>query len=545
MANVKFDKKTFEKEIGKIDEEMQEKISLFGTPFESLDEESLEIEVFPNRPDLLSYQGFKRSFLAFLGKKTGFKNYKLKKPEKNYEVKVDSSVKDVRPFTVCAIVKDLKLNEKRIKEIIDIQEKLHATMGRQRKKLAIGIYPLEKISFPINYRAVEPDKIKFHPLDSPREMSGLEILQKHPAGKEFAHLLAGKIKFPIFVDSQNNILSMPPVINSEKTGRVSENTREIFIECSGFDYNILEKALTIIVTNLAEMGGDIYQIKVKDKITPSFKSEKMPLSLDKTNKILGLKINEKTLKKLIEKMGHNYTNGKVEIPPWRTDILHEIDLIEDVAIAYGYDNFEPLIPKVSTIGKENPKEIVKRKISEILTGLELLEVSNYHLTKKEDQFLKMGIQEKEESNFIEVESSKTDYTIMRKDLLHYALKIISENNDSEYPQKIFEMGRAFCTDKNKNIIEEEKLSVATTPGNFTDLKQILDYLFYNLGLEFKVKEPEKDSLPFVEGRAAEIIFEGEKIGVIGEIHPKILKNWKIKMPVSLLEINLEKIFQKF
>ena len=125
------------------------------------------------------------------------------------------------------------------------------------------------------------------------------------------------------------------------------------------------------------------------------------------------------------------------------------------------------------------------------------------------------------------------------------VKIISENNDSEYPQKIFELGRVFYTDKNKNIVEKERLSIAVTPGNFTDLKQVLDYLFYNIGLEFKVKEPEKDSLPFVEGRVAEIIFEGEKIGLMGEVHPKILKNWKIKMPVSALEIDLKKILATF
>ncbi|MBS3084836.1 phenylalanine--tRNA ligase subunit beta [Candidatus Pacearchaeota archaeon] len=468
MANVKFNRAVFEKEIGKLDEKMQERISLFGTPVESLNEETLELEIFPNRPDLLSYQGFKRSFLSFLEEKTGFKNYPFNKPEKDYEVKVDSSVKDVRPFTACAIVRGLKLDDPKIKEIIEIQEKLHATVGRQRKKLAIGVYPLEKISLPINYKALEPDKIKFQPLESQKEMSGLEILQKHPTGKEFAHLLAGKIKFPVFTDSKGEILSMPPIINSEITGRVSLDTKDVFIECSGFDFFVLEKALTIIVTTLADMGGKIYQMKVKDKVTPDFKTETLNLSLEKTNRILGLELDQKNLKKLIEKMGHNYKDGKVEIPPWRMDILHEIDLIEDVAIAYGYENFEPIIPSISTIGGENSREVIKRKISEILAGLGLLEVSNYHLTKKPDQFTKMGVSEKEEFGFIELESSKTEFNIMRKDLTHYLLKILSENVDSEYPQKIFEMGRIFFLDKNKRIAEEERLSIAVTPGNFTD-----------------------------------------------------------------------------
>jgi len=213
MANIKISREQFEKEIGKLDEKMQEKIALFGTPLESINEQEIELEIFPNRPDLLSYHGFKKAFLAFLGKKTGLIEYKLNKPEKDYIVKIDSSVKEIRPFTVCAIVNDLKFDDEKIKEIIDIQEKLHTTIGRKRKKLAIGIYPLEKIKLPITYEALEPDKIKFIPLESTREMSGLEILQRHPTGKDYAHLLKGKTKFPIFKDADNNILSMPPIIN--------------------------------------------------------------------------------------------------------------------------------------------------------------------------------------------------------------------------------------------------------------------------------------------------------------------------------------------
>ena len=243
MALIELNKKQFEEEIGKLDEEMKERIAMFGTPVQDVSEQNnkIQIEVFPNRPDLLSFQGFKRAFRTFLGKDAGLKEYKLNKPEKDYVVTIDSSVKDVRPYTVCAIVKGLKLDDSKIKELIDIQEKLHLTMGRKRKKLAIGIYPLDKIKLPIIFKALEPDKIKFLPLDSDKEQSGLEILQKTAAGKEYAHLLAGKAKFPIFIDAENKILSMPPIINSQVTGRVSEQTRDVFVECSGFDLAVLNK----------------------------------------------------------------------------------------------------------------------------------------------------------------------------------------------------------------------------------------------------------------------------------------------------------------
>ncbi len=545
MAVININKKIFEEEIGKLDEKMQDRIMLFGTPVENITEQEIQLEIFPDRPDMLSYHGFKRAFLGFLEKQTGLKKYTLKKPEKDYIVKIESSVKDIRPYTACAIVKGIELNNEKIKEIIEIQEKLHTTIGRKRKKVAIGIYPLEKIKLPITYKALEPDKIRFIPLESEKEMSGLEILQRHSAGKEYAPLLAGKTKFPIFVDDDKNILSMPPIINSQLTGKITEKTREVFVECSGFDFEVLKKCLNIIITTLSEMGGEVYQMQLsggKNEITPDLKTKKMKISLKNTNKLLGLDITEKQLQKLLEKMGYDYKKTEVEIPAWRADILHEVDLIEDVAIAYGYENFVPEIPKISTIGQEDYKEVIKRKISEILSGLNMIEVSNYHLTVKKDQFDLMGIPEKQEKGFVELEESKTDYTILRKNLTHYLLKNLSENIDSEYPQKIFEIGRVF--ESEREIKEIEKLAGAVIPGNFTEAKQILEYLFRMLDIEIRLDEPTESPTHFIDGRVASINLDNKLIGFIGEIHPKILKNWKIKMPLALFEINLDDVFEK-
>jgi phenylalanyl-tRNA synthetase beta chain len=547
LASVILSKKKFEREVGKLDEKMQDRISLFGTPIEKITDNEVELEIFPNRPDMLSYEGFKRAFLAFLDKKTGLKTYKLNKPEKNYKVTIESSLKNIRPYTVCAIVKGLKFDDEKIKELVEIQEKLHLTLGRKRKKVAIGIYPLEKIKLPITFKALEPDKIKFIPLESDKEMSGLQILQKHPTGREYASLLAGKEKFPIFVDSNNNILSMPPIINSQLTGKITNDTKEVFVECSGFDYPTLKKCLNIIVTILADMEGEIYQMEIlhehrgTKEISPNLETEKMKISIENTNKLLGLELNEKQIKKLLERMGYDYNNKTVEIPAWRVDVLHEVDLIEDIAIAYGYENFVPEIPKISTIGEENPKEIIKRKISEILSGVSLLETSSFHLTMKENQFSKMGNQS-EEGKAILIKESKTDYNLLRNDLSHYMLKIFSENVDSEYPQRIFELGKVFTQEK-EEIKEKENLSIAITPGNFTDLRQILEYLFRMLGKNVKIQEPQEFPLHFIEGRVAEILINDKKAGFIGEIHPKILKNWKLKMPVALLEISLDEVFE--
>ena len=547
MAILTINKKQFEKDIGKLNDEMQNRIALFGTPVEEITNEQIYLEVFPNRPDMLSYQGFKRAFLSFLGKKTGLKTYKLNSPQKDYEVIIDSSVKEVRPYTACAIVTGLSFNDEKIREIVEMQEKLHMTIGRKRKKIAIGIYPLEKIKLPITFKAIEPDQIKFIPLEMERELSGLEILQKHPAGKEYSHLLAGKAKFPVFIDADNKILSMPPIINSSETGRVISETKNVFVECSGFDFETAKYCLNIIVTTLADMGGSICQMNLRYKrkeITPDLTPKKMKISLDNANKVLGLSLKEKEMKNLIEKMGCDYKDGFAEIPAWRIDVLHEIDVIEDIAIAYGYENFFPEIPEISTLGQADKKETIKSTISAILSGLGMTEVSNYHLTTKKDQTEKIGLNEKNE-DFIEVEESKTELNVLRKNLSHLLLKNLSENIDSEYPQEIFEIGKVFRTEKNSNkVIEPDILSAVVSPGNYTRVKQIIEYLFRMIDKKILFKEPEKIPPMFIEGRTAEIIFNEKKIGFIGEIHPRILKNLRIKMPVALFEIEIEDVLNE-
>ena len=539
MANVKFQRKEFEKSI-KLTPEVIEKISLFGTPLESLNEEEIEIEIFPNRPDLLSMQNYIRSFKSFLGIEKGVKSYKISKPEKNYKVKISPSLKNIRPFTTCAIIKDLSFNDEKIKEIVDLQEKLHNTIGRNRRKVAIGIYPLEKIKLPIKYTSLSPNEIKFIPLDSDSEMTGSQILQKHPKGREYAHLLENMEKYPVFIDSNNKVLSMPPIINSETTGKVSSTKKEVFVECSGFDLNALNKTLNIVVATFAEMGGKIYQMEIIHKgktLTPNLSSEKMQISLENTNKLLGLNLKESDLSKLLQKMEYNYSKGKVEVPAWRADILHEVDIIEDIAIAYGYENLVPEIPNISTIAHESHKSKVKSKISELLIGLGLIETSSYHLIKKEEKDLS-----KIESP-IEVEDSKTDYKYLRPNLLIPTLRILAENKDAEYPQKIYEIGAVFDRDNTQEagIKETESLIIAYSPSNFTEIKQTLEYLTKTLNIKHIIKESAHTSL--IEGRTASILVNNKTIGYLGELHPKALHAWNINMPVSIIEISLEEIFK--
>lgn len=536
MAVVTLNKKELKKIINLDDRALDDKLNMLGLGVERISENEVDVEVTPNRPDMLSQSGIFRALSCWLGKKV--KPVVINKPEKEYQVKIDSSVKQVRPFTACAIVKNLKFTDEKIKEVIDIQEKLHSTIGRNRKKIAIGIYPLEKIKLPIRFMAKKPEDIKFIPLEASEELNGRQILSKLTTGRDYAHLLEGKDKFPIFIDANNEILSMPPIINSHKTGKIDEKTKDIFIECSGFDFQILKKTLNILVTMFSDMSGEVYQMKLdygKQEITPNLEPEKMKINIEHVNKLLGLKLGESEIKKLLEKMGYEYKNKQVEIPCYRTDILHEVDLIEDIAIAYGYENFNPEIPKISTIGEESKLEILKREICEILAGLEMLELSTLHLLTKED-LVKAGIKQA-----IEVEKSKSDFKFLRPSLLISALKVLSENTDADYPQKIFEIDKIFSlNDKEETGIEEKnKLVICLAPGNFTEIKQAAEYLLRMLNLEYKIEEAKNEN--YIEGRTACLVVNGKRLGVFGEIHPQVLKNWRIKMPLACLELDVDEL----
>jgi len=539
MTVVTLNKKELEKSIGKITKEVEDKIVMFGTTVEENTNDNFAIEVYPNRPDLLSMQGFVRAMESYLlGKK--IKEYKIEKS--NTKIIVDKSVAEVRPYCMAAIVKGIKFTDEKIKEIMQWQEKLHLTVGRNRKKVALGYYDLNKIKFPVKYLTKDPKEIVFEPLDMTGELNALQILSRHPCGREYGKQLDGFKKFPVYYDSDNQVLSMPPIINSNKSGKITQTTTDILVECSGTNLEALKKVIITAVTDLIDCGGKAYSVEIEypdKKESISLDPEKLEIKLENINKTLGINLKEEEIPKLLEKMGIGYEKGYALIPAYRTDILHEADIVEEIAISYGYQNFKPEIPKISTVAEENKISILKRKLSSILTGLGLLETSSFHLTTKEtikDIYFEF-------KNFIEVEESKTEYNALRIDILTNLMKILSENSDSSYPQKIFEIGKTFSLDEKAEtgIHEEEKLAITLTneDSNFTTIKQALDYLFKMLNKEYKLEQTEHPA--FITGRVGKIIVDNQEIGFIGEIAPRVLKNFKLKMPVCALEINIKSL----
>ena len=513
---------------------------MLGTDLEKVTDDEIIVEIFPNRPDMLSEQGFARAFSSFIGVKTGLRNYSVKKFGSQLIVK--DPPKEY-PYAVACIVKGLKLDDEKIREIIQLQEKLGMTFTRNRKKGGLGLYPLEKIKFPISFTGKKPEEINFRPLEFPKAIPAKKILSQHPKGREYGHLIEDWKKYPVFVDSNGTIMSMPPIINSHDVGKIDEKTTDIFIEGTGPDLNIIKTSLYILATSLSDMGGQIYSLEIvypkKEKFDyPDLTPRKMILDLDYVNKKLGLELNEKDIQKLLERMGYDYKNKIVSIPVYRFDILHPIDLVEDIAIAYGYENFKYEIPSISTVASESNREKFFRKVAEVLVGYGLIETVSYHLTNKNEQNVKMDC----DIGLVELENALTvDYNSCRAWLIPCSLKVLEENKHNEYPQNIFEIGTCFKKDKSTEtgIAEFKRLAVAlcNESTDFTRIKQVLDILAQALDFNYNIEEVEHNS--FVPGRVGRVSVNGKNVAYIGEIHPKVLQNFALEMPVAALELNLD------
>lgn len=539
MPTVVFEKKEVLKLLGKkINEQtLAENISYLGTDLKSINEEEIVVEIFPNRPDMLSVEGFARALSAFMSIKPGLRKYKVK--PSNKRVKVEQSVKNVRPYIKCAILRNVELNTSEIKNLMQLQEKLHQTHGRDRRKVAIGVHDYEKIKFPLKYKAVEPSKISFIPLGETIEMNLKQILEVHPKGKKYAWILEDKQKYPIIIDAKDDVISFPPIINSVIT-QVTEGTKNIFIDITGEDEAAVEQALNIIVTSLADKGAEIFSVKVNGKETPKLKSRVVKLNVKYASKILGIRLKEGDVKKLLARMGYSYNAGKAIIPCYRTDILHQYDIIEDIAIAYGYNKINPELPNISTIAKEDKKYYFNKKLSYVLVGFGFLETNTVSLTSEANE-TKCGFREK----LVLIKNSATQgYNALRKHIIPSLLNVLSENKHNSYPQRIFEIGTVFEEDETQEtkVREETILGIASagTEEDFTRMKQTISAILNNLDLKFSFEEFSHEA--FIEGRSARIVVDEQEIGFFGEISPLIIESLQLEIPIAACEINTTKLF---
>jgi len=519
----------------------------FGMELDKIEGNEIKVEITPDRPDMVSPQGLARALKGYLGARKGLVKYRSKKSDHKFII--HRTVNSVRPFAVACIVKNVKFTSEFIKEIIWVQEKLHMTYCRNRKKAAIGIYPLETISFPVHYKALPPEKIKFVPLGFDEEINGRDILKKHPAGEKYANLLRGFGKYPVIMDSKKEILSMPPIINSQKMGKITNETRDIFIEVTGTHWRTVNQVLTILAIMFADEGATIQQLKTtfegkkKYYCTPNLEPEKMKLKYSDVHSVIGKNFSKKEIKTLLQRMGYGVSLGKdratVLVPSYRVDVLHPIDLVDDIARAYGFNNFEPEFPETPTVGNLLPRTEYISRLREIMTGAGFMEQFTFALTTKESQYNRMNINNSEYC--VEILESKSPADIVRTWILPELLKCIESNLHHGYPQKYFEAGDIAKIDSSRDVksSNETHLSFvwADNGADFTNAKQVLDCLSTNFDLKFTLKRKKHPS--FIEGRCASVIYKGKPVGIVGTLHPKVLENFKIEVPVVAMELNIE------
>jgi phenylalanyl-tRNA synthetase beta chain len=535
------------KEIPK--DELIDLLPMISSDIEDYDDNEIKVEFFPNRPDHLSVEGVARTLKGFLGMKKGLPEYEIEPSGINVEV--DPDLGDIRPYIAFGIVEGVDLSGNNLKQVMEFQEDLHWVIGRDRKKVAIGIHNLDVIKPPFFYEAADPDKDSFVPLECTQEMTLNEILHEHKKGKDYAHLLEKFDKYPLIVDSNGDVLSMPPIINGELT-KLTENTKNILVDVTGTDEKAVNYALNIIMTSFAEVGGKLKSMNViyKDRQvqTPDLTPKKKEVSVSNASKKIGIDL---TAEDVVDFLGKVRIGAEIKsediveavIPAYRIDILHEVDIIENIAIGYCFKKIGSELPEIATISEEDKGETFDNVLREILIGMGFIETMSLMLTSEKVHYKNMRLVEDERVTVAQPIS--TDRTMLRKNLLQGLMEFLEDNKHEELPQKIFEVGTVVFLDETCETCTQDykKLAGAIThsTANFTEIKSTVAALFVNLGLEMNIENYSHPS--FIKGRCAKvkgsINWKSEKIdvtGYFGEVHPEVITNFNLEYPVIAFEI---------
>lgn len=513
-------------------ETLLQKIPMLGADIERVDDTELSIEFFPDRPDLLSVEGLARALRSFLDIQPGMTHYDLAAPE--VELHVDESVTDVRPYIAGAVIRDVTMSEELVASLMELQEKLHLSVGKERSKMAIGIHSLDAVTPPFTYKAVKPREVSFIPLGKTREMDLAEILRSHEKGKKYAHLLKQHERYPVIVDRHDNVLSFPPVINGELTV-VDLFTENLFIDVTGTDPAAVTTALRIITAALAERGGRPEQVTVHndgDMVTPDFTPRERDVSLDAVARLLGRDMDGDTVA-AAQKMGYDARLDDdmlhVAVPPWRTDILHDVDVIEDIAIGYGYNAFTAELPRSMTYGGG----VTHDALHETMVGLGFNEVATLSLSGMEEQFDRM---QREPARYVAIDNPiSRKHSLVRVSLLPSLLEILSKNRHHDLPQQIYEVGEVVEMDEephNRLMLAGVKIAAKT---GFTECKSIVQAVLRNLAVDGDIEARGHPS--FTEGRCAAVVRNGRELGCFGEIHPGVITAFDLEYPVVAFEFS--------
>jgi phenylalanyl-tRNA synthetase beta chain len=506
------------------------------------------------RADLWSVEGLSRALQGYLNRAKGLKQYEVGKPA--VEVNVNAKLFGIRPYICCSVIKGIHLSDNFIKGIMHLQDKLDQTHGRSRQKTSIGIYNLDLIKPPIEYTAVKPEEVKFVPLGFSEKMSLDQILDQHPKGIEYSHIVKKNPLYPILYDSDGKVLSFPPIINSNDLGKITGESRNLLVEVTGTVHKTVLNTLNLVTLALIDRGGKAFSATIHypeesnyaegKVVTPNFDNKRFSLSVEDTNLLLGLNLNATEIGDLLLTSGLGVENISDEaltvlVPCYRIDVMHQVDIIEDVAIAFGYNNIEPTWRELPTTGAAKPDQRLIDIARELMIGLGYQETLNTTLTNPESLFKKMNTLPTE---IIELSNPKiVTMTCLRNMLLPSLMEFLSINTSVEFPQKIFELGKITLPDETRETRtrDEDWLAAITTHpnANFSEIKSALDSFMGNFGVEWQIKEATHPS--YIEGRAGKVIISCVEVGIVGEVNPLVLETWKLENPAAAFEVNFQKI----
>ena len=516
-----------------------ETLPFLGLDIESQNEEKIRIEYSPNRPDYSTEFGVSLGLQGLLGIKKGIQKFNIKKT-KNYSIKVDSSVSKIRPFVTGIVAKNGSLNGDDIQQLMWMQEDLHDGIGRKRKKSSIGLHNVDKISFPLTYRTLTREH-KFIPLNSNSEQTIDEILTNTEVGQKYGCVVENEKNVPIILDSENNTISFPPIINSALT-TVTSSTKNILVEVTGIDKEAAEDMLSVVVSILQTAGFEFEELKISGNknSTPLFKDRTIIYEPKLTSEILGIDMNISNMVTCLKKcrLDASVKGKKINciIPRYRFDIFGPMDLVEEIALGYGIAEIEPKLSPSTTIGQKNDVILKTELIRKTAVGLGILEAFNSSLTSKKVLY---DLTKRESTEIISVLDSKSqEHTILRDSLLPGLLENLSKNIHESYPQKFFESGVVFTKSDPINESVNFAVIISHKDTNFSEIKAVLQSILrtsFKINLQTKTSENQE---VFSEGRHADIFVNDKKIGEVGEINSEILENFRIRTSVTGFEIKL-------
>jgi len=518
-----------------------ERAPMLGCDVNRVEGDLIELEFFPNRPDLYSVEGIARAMRAFFGIRPGMPHYDVN--DSNIDLEVDESVTPVRPFIVAGIVRGLTLTDASVKSLMDMQEKLHLTVGRHRKKVSVGIHDLDTVKPPFTYKAVLPHSARFVPLACSEEMDLQQILDRHEKGKAYASILEGQAAYPLLVDREMSVLSFPPIINGVLT-QVTESTQNIFIDVTGTDYQATSLTLNIISTALAERGSRLESVVLRYPKrapfrTPALLSRKRTIDPAYASKLLGVDLTTDAMIAALGRMMYDARSveQRIElgIPAFRNDLLHEVDIVEDIAIGHSYTKLDGVLPRSMTTGRELSANFRAERARQIMIGLGYHEMMSFALTSPGK--LSWGTGERPGRTAELQNPVVEDQTVLRTAVLPSLLDQLRLNKHCDLPQRLFEIGEVVLDGRNRRRLA----AVFVHPrAGFTEAKSLAEAVLRELGLAGRHIFKPSVHPDFIKGRCASIWMDGTpEAGWFGEVHPAALAAFELSNPAGGLELELD------